>query len=195
MANISKRTKQITVTAVLSALIFVLAFTPLGYLKVGVLSITFLTIPVVIGAVTEGPGVGAILGAVFGLTSFMQCFGLDAIGTLLFGLHPLVTFLMCMIPRILVGLFAGLLFKHLNRVGVQRSVASTISFLTGALTNTVLFLSFFAFNCFLADYSSDDIWKILGGILSLNSLIEAVVCTVIGVAVSEVILKVYDSIH
>ena len=48
---------KLSLAAVLTALIFVMAFTPLGYLKVGVVSITFLTIPVVIGAIIGGPSV------------------------------------------------------------------------------------------------------------------------------------------
>ena len=43
--------------ALLTAIIVVMAFTPLGYLKIGLLSITFLTIPVIIGAVAMGPDV------------------------------------------------------------------------------------------------------------------------------------------
>ncbi|MEE1247368.1 MAG: ECF transporter S component, partial [Acutalibacteraceae bacterium] len=53
---------KLTLTAVLTALIFVMAFTPLGFLKIGVVSITFLMIPVVIGAIIGGPAVGAVLG-------------------------------------------------------------------------------------------------------------------------------------
>ena len=52
-----------TRTALLTAVIFVLSFTPIGYLKVGPFDITFLTIPVIIGAITTGPSVGAFLGA------------------------------------------------------------------------------------------------------------------------------------
>ena len=52
---------KLTLTAVLTALIFVMAFTPLGYLKIGTVSITFLMIPVVIGAIVGGPSVGTVL--------------------------------------------------------------------------------------------------------------------------------------
>ena len=71
---------KLTLTAMLTALIFVMAFTPLGYLKIGAVSITFITIPVVIGAIVGGPSVGTVLGLMFGATSFIQCFGTDAFG-------------------------------------------------------------------------------------------------------------------
>ena len=37
------------------------------------LEITLIVIPVAVGAVTLGPAAGAILGGVFGITSFIQC--------------------------------------------------------------------------------------------------------------------------
>ena len=46
---------------------------------------------VVIGAIILGPTAGAILGGVFGITSFIQCFGISAFGTLLFGINPVLT--------------------------------------------------------------------------------------------------------
>ena len=80
------KTLQLTRLGILSAIIIIMAFTPLGYLKIGPLSITFLTVPVILGAMLLGPLNGAILGAVFGLTSFAQCFGLDPFGTTLLAL-------------------------------------------------------------------------------------------------------------
>ena len=60
---------RLVLTALLTALIIVMAFTPLGYLKAGAIEITFITIPVIIGAVLLGPVGGLFLGAVFGITS------------------------------------------------------------------------------------------------------------------------------
>ena len=80
--------------AVVTAIIILMAFTPIGYLKYGPLSITFLQIPVVVGAIVLGPASGAFLGGVFGATSLAQCFGLDAFGTMLFGLNPVGTIIL-----------------------------------------------------------------------------------------------------
>ena len=66
--------------AVLIAIMLILAFTPLGYLRIGPLAISLMTIPVVIGAMILGPAGGAVLGLVFGLTSFYQCFAGDPFG-------------------------------------------------------------------------------------------------------------------
>lgn len=62
--------------ALLTALVLIMAYTPLGYLKTpwGV-EITFIVIPVAVGSIILGPMAGGFLGLVFGLTSFFQCFG------------------------------------------------------------------------------------------------------------------------
>ena len=46
--------------AVLIAIMLILAFTPLGYLRIGPLAISLMTIPVVIGAMILGPAGGAV---------------------------------------------------------------------------------------------------------------------------------------
>ena len=62
--------------ALLIAIILIMAFTPLGYIRTFGLEITLIVVPVAVGAVTLGPTAGAVLGAVFGITSFVQCFGI-----------------------------------------------------------------------------------------------------------------------
>lgn len=80
MARATEKTRKLVQMAILIAVMLILAFTPLGYLKVGAIEITFMTIPVVVGAIILGPTAGAVLGGVFGLTSFIQCFGMSAFG-------------------------------------------------------------------------------------------------------------------
>ena len=48
-----------------------------------------MTVPVAVGAIILGPKGGAICGLAFGITSFMQCFGMGAFGTMLFSINPL----------------------------------------------------------------------------------------------------------
>ena len=88
-------TKYLVEMALLVAIILLMAFTPIGYIKTAGLEITLIVIPVAVGAVTLGPAAGAILGGVFGITSFIQCFGMSAFGTLLLGVNPVFTFLVC----------------------------------------------------------------------------------------------------
>ena len=58
-------TKQFVELALLVAVIVLLAFTPIGYIRTFGLEITLIVVPVTVGAVTLGPAAGAVLGAVF----------------------------------------------------------------------------------------------------------------------------------
>ena len=56
--------RWLTQLALLVAILLVLNYTPLGYLQIGPLSASLLTVPVAIGAMTMNPMAGAILGGV-----------------------------------------------------------------------------------------------------------------------------------
>lgn len=184
---------KLVVCAMLAAIIIVMAFTPIGYLKIGPVSITFLTIPVVIGAVVLGPAAGCVLGGIFGLTSFFQCFGMDAFGTVLCGINPFFTFVMCVIPRVCIGLFSGLLFRALSKVDKTRIVSFIASTLLGAITNTILFVGllilFFSGTEIVQQNLGSNVWEIILALVTANSLIEIAVCAVIGTAISKVITR------
>ena len=107
MSSSTNRTRTLTTLGILTAIILVMTFTPLGYIKTMGLEITLLHIPVILGAALTGPAGGMVLGAVFGFTSFFQCFGLSTFGTTLFSINPAGTFIVCVIPRILLGLVAA----------------------------------------------------------------------------------------
>ena len=183
---------------VLVAILILMAFTPLGYLKTPAIEITFNMVPVVVGAIVLGPAAGAILGGVFGITSFIQCFGMSAFGTLVMNISPVRTFLMCLIPRILAGLIAGLIFKAVSKVDKSKIVASGIATASGAILNTLFFmlsiaLLFWNNNSFMSKMHGwqlplDSFWKFTIAFLGINGLIEAIVCFIIGTAVSKALL-------
>ena len=79
-------TSQLTMLGLMSGILLLMAYTPLGYLNIGPLAISFNVIPVAVSAVVLGPTGGAIAGANFGLTSFGQCIGIggtSAMGAML----------------------------------------------------------------------------------------------------------------
>lgn len=188
------KTLRMVQTAVLAAIIILMAFTPLGYLRIGPVSITFLTIPVVIGAIIIGPAYGAILGGVFGLTSFAQCFGLDWFGTTLMGINPFYTFLMTMVPRITLGYAAGHIFRALAKIDKTKIISFTVATLSGAVINTVLFvgalLLFFYSSEFIQGFGNT-VWAVLTALVTFNALIEIIVAMVIGTALAKVLLKAF----
>ena len=138
--NRKKTIKTIAVLGILIALTLVMAYTPVGYLKVGAVSISFLMIPVAIGAIAAGPWAGALLGAVFGITSFVQCFGADPFGTFLANTNIIYTFIMCVVCRILAGFLTGLVYKVLKKTKMPVFVKTAVTGLCAAIFNTVLFV-------------------------------------------------------
>ncbi len=133
------RTLRMIQLAILAAIIILMAFTPLGFFRYGPLEITFSTLPVIIGAIFIGPGGGALLGGVFGLTSFAQAFGLNPFGATLLAINPIFLFLLTMVPRVLTGWLAGLISRTLLRRGRSSWLAYTVTSLSGALLNSILF--------------------------------------------------------
>ena len=190
-----------TRTALLTAIIFVLSFTPIGYLKVGPFDITFLTIPVIIGAITTGPAVGAFLGAVFGLTSFMQAtFGASPLGSVLFSISPIFSAVLCFIPRILMGWLCGLLYRGLNRKGNDSVVSICVSSIAGALMNTVFFMTAFMLLFGNTEYvlnlrGGANVLAFLVAMVGVNGVVEAISCAVIGTAISKPLLKIFKKEH
>lgn len=89
-------TSQLVILGLMTAILLLMAYTPLGYLNIGPLAVTFNVIPVAVAAITLGPAGGAIVGSVFGLTSFLQCIGVggtSAMGAVLFGINPVLAFI------------------------------------------------------------------------------------------------------
>ena len=89
--------------AVLVAILLFLEATGLGMIKTPGLEFTIMQVPVLIGAIVMGPMAGAVLGGVFGVISFWECFGRSAFGVVLLGISPIKTFLVCVPTRLLMG--------------------------------------------------------------------------------------------
>ena len=106
MSNSNKKfdTRYMVELAMMIAIIILMAFTPLGYLRTPGLSITFLTIPVAVGAIILGPRGGAICGLAFGATSFyMALTGSSSFAAMLLSINPFGTFITCIVARVLEG--------------------------------------------------------------------------------------------
>lgn len=140
--NSHSKTLRLTRLALLAAIVLVLAYTPLGYIHIGPLAITPIMIPVTVGAILLGPAEGAILGGIFGLTSFSTCFGADYFGTTLMAMSPVFTFLTCVPTRVLAGWLPAVIFRALHRPGrpVLANTAFGVAALAGPVLNTVFFM-------------------------------------------------------
>ena len=152
--NSSRKVRQLTRLAILTAIIFLLANTPLGYVSIGPIAATTVQIPVIIGAVLLGPASGAILGFFFGLSALIKVLtvpGADAFATMVMQYSPFAYLFVCMIPRILMGWLSGLIsaaFKKLStgHEASERKLLSNNLFqhsatgFAGSMMNTVFYL-------------------------------------------------------
>lgn len=189
--------------ALLTAIVLILAFTPLGYLKTpwGV-EITFIVIPVAVGSIILGPTAGAFLGLVFGMTSFVQCFGASALGVMMLEISPVGTFVCCVVTRVLVGILPGLLYKLFKRIRKTRVIGISICCFLTPLTNTILYIisNYLIFsNTWLNiavtsyGYTGEGGFSLLAfmmGMVAVNGVVEAITCMIIGTAICKALQKV-----
>lgn len=109
--------RKLAVIGVLGAISAVLGMTPLGFIPVGPTRATIMHIPVIIGAIMEGPIVGGFVGLIFGLFSIFQAVTNPTPVSFVF-LNPLVSVL----PRILIGLFAYYSYNVLKKMGNKKTI-------------------------------------------------------------------------
>ena len=137
------KTKAIVILGLLTALLILFSFTPIGTVPVGPLSITLNVIPIAIAAIALGPVGGLVMGSMFGILSFLQCFGIgipSGMGATLLSINPFLAFVQRFIPRALDGLLVGLIYK----VCAKKIGGSASSFIAGflaAFLNTLFFMS------------------------------------------------------
>lgn len=194
MKNNSIRT--LTTLGILTAIILVMAFTPLGYIRTLGLSVTLIHIPVIVGAIITGPAGGAVLGAVFGLTSFFQCFGMEAFGTTLFSINPVGTFVMCMVPRILLGVLAALFYRLFDKRSDK--TAGIWTGITATLSHTVMFMSllslFFYNTPFIQGFAEtlgvSNVFAFIVAFVGVQGLLEVALAAVVAGALIPVLKKV-----
>ena len=169
-STINPRVVEMTMTALLAALIILMTFTPIGYIPVGPLKMTLLTLPVAVGSIVLGWRSGLILGGVFGLTSFYTCFGMDALGNYLLDENPVFCALMCIVPRLLCGFLPALIYSAISKKGTRRTMlAIPVSAASVAVINTVLFVS--AMWIFYSGSLSDAFTAAAGTPMEIDSLL------------------------
>jgi len=120
--------RKIVVAGVLAAISSVLGLTQVGFIPVPTPagSATIMHIPAIIGGIMEGPWVGAIVGLIFGIFSFIS----PAV--------PIKDPLVIVLPRLFIGVTAWATYIGLKRL--NEVVALIISAAVGTLTNTILVL-------------------------------------------------------
>ena len=189
-------TMQITTLGLMSGLLLLMAYTPLGYLNIGPFAITFNVIPVAVSAIALGPVGGGIAGTVFGLTSFGQCIGIggtSAMGSVLFSINPVLSFIHSLVPRILDGILIGYIFRG-TRKKTNAYVASAVTGFFSAFLNTLFFMT----SLILLFGNTEYMQNLIDGrniivfcvvFVGINAVCEAISSTVISGAVGAALFK------
>lgn len=178
-----------TQTAILAAIIIVMSITPLGYLSVGIIEITFLMIPIAVGGIVLGPVASTVLGLVFGLTSLVQAFQQGGFNMILMQFNPIGFILTLVVARVLAGAGCGLVYKGMSKICKKQTVNMAVASFSASAFNSAFYLSMLLlFFGSIPDYGAE-IWAMFTFALAVNATVEAVACTVIGTAVSAALNK------
>ncbi|MBR5947672.1 MAG: ECF transporter S component [Clostridia bacterium] len=132
--------RAFTILALLTAILMVFSFTPLGTIPIGPLSITLNIIPIAIAAIALGPVGGLIIGAIFGLLSFLQCLSIgvpSGMGIVTFSISPFYTFIQRVVPRALDGLIVGLIYNAISKL-FKKYDAKLLTLVFGAIIGAIL---------------------------------------------------------
>ncbi|MCF0134608.1 MAG: ECF transporter S component [Blautia sp.] len=190
-------TKKLTVMALMTAILFIFAFTPIGTIPIGPLAISLNMIPVAICAIVLGPAGGAAAGAIFGFLSFLQCFGIgipSGMGMTLVAINPFLAFVQRFIPRLLDGFLLGFIFKMLKKKSV--SLACTVTGFCSAFLNTLFFMS----ALIILFGNTDYVQGLMGGknvilfvctFVGVNAVVEMIVATIITGAIGTALFKAH----
>ena len=153
MNNTLGKTQSIALLGMFGAIIFLLTFTPLGFIPVPVFgSATILHIPVIVGAIVLGPKMGAVLGLMFGFSSMLFATfmspHLNAFAFTPFRPVPGTEYgspwalVIAFVPRILIGVVSPLVFYGLMKVLPKKieALGIAIAAVVSSMTNTLLVL-------------------------------------------------------
>ncbi len=208
--SVQTKTQQMVLTAALAAIIVIMANVPfLGYINLGVVSATTIHIPVIIGAILLGPKAGALLGGVFGFTSFWKATFQPNLTSFCFSpFYSLGEFkgnfwslLVCFLPRVLIGViayyvFVGLMKMLRGKYKVKEIFALPIAGVAGSLTNTILVMGFiyifFGEQYAQASEIAGSLIMAIGAIVVMNGIPEAIACGILVTIISKPLLRLMN---
>ena len=208
------RTLGLVQTALLGAIIFLLAFTPsLGYIPLGVINATTIHIPVIIGSLLLGPKRGAVLGFLFGLSSMIMATTSPALTSFIFSpflsagiapLGPVWSLIICYVPRILVGVVPYFVYQALKKLMQGKkgtdAVSLIISGVAGSLTNTILVMGliYILFGHAYAEaigISYSALFAAIMSVIAVNGVLEAIVAGILSGTIVKALRLLFKGGH
>ena len=193
-------TKTLAQIALLIAIELVMRLLGLGSVPIGPLNMSFLTLPIAIGAMIIGPLAGGVLGGVFGVLSLWDAIsGRSAMTNFFFQESPVSTVVLCVVMRILMGVGCAYVFKAFSKLDRDEK---TWSYFVGAISAPLLNTIFFMGYILLAFYSTSFVQNLVASkgavnpihfvilLVGVQGLIEAVSVCIIGGILTKVLSKV-----
>lgn len=193
---------HLVLLSLFTAIIILMACTPIGLIDLPFIKATILHIPVIIGAILLGPKQGAFLGGVFGLTSIIK--NTMVPGVLSFTFSPLVpvpgtdhgslwAIVISLLPRILIGLVAWAVYRGIvklfHKVKGGQVAGMIAAGIVGAFVNTALVMSmiFFLFKDAYATANNlaiDAVLAAILGVVATNGIPEMIAAAVLVPAIT-----------
>jgi uncharacterized membrane protein len=174
---VQERTRKIVITGVLSAISIFLGITRLGFIPwITGASLTIMQVPVIIGAILEGPIVGLAIGFIFGVFSLIQAAVAPTGPADVWFTNPLLS----IFPRLFIGPAAWLVYRLLERWKVPALISAGIA---GSLTNTVLVLGMIGILGYIP-------WIAIPPIILGNGLPEAIASAILVLSVVAIWMQI-----
>ena len=190
MGKSQTRIRKLVLIAMLSGISIFLGVSGLGFIKLPAFNLTIMHLPVIIGAILEGPAVGAAVGLMFGLFSMYQAITAPTLTSFVL-LNPIISLL----PRILIGIVAYYSYKVIYKVLKKQKISIGVAAILATLTNTVGVLGL-TYVLYLDKYaqalniSPSAVGTTLLTIASTNGLLEAAASALISIPVIIGVLKI-----
>lgn len=190
----SEKLRYLCLLGLFIAIELMMKLTGLGSVPVGPLVMSFLTVPIAVGAILLGPAAGGIMGAVFGLASLYDAVtGASLMTNAFFAVNPVSTVILCVGTRTLMGFCVGWIYKALDKIDGTRTVKYFVSALSAALLNTIFFMGYIVLFFYQTEFVQNLaatkgavnplMFVIL--VVGVQGLIEAVACTIVGGGVAK----------
>jgi uncharacterized membrane protein len=197
--------RKFAATSLFAAIIFLMTFTPVGFINLIVINATIVHVPVIIGSILLGPRIGACLGVMFGAASVIRNTMMPNV--LSFAFSPFIAVpgtekgsiwavVICFVPRILVGVIPWYADRFLSGLAPgnkkQRVVSLFSAGISGSITNTILVmhLMFFLFRDAFAqarNVPADAVYRLVLSIIATNGIPEALAAGVLASAVCKAV--------
>lgn len=204
MQNKKSNVRLLAQMGLLTGLMLVMSFTPLGYIPLGFMNATTMHIPVILGACLFGPKMGAVLGGLFGVTSVIRATLTPTLTSFVFtpfySLSPQFhgswkSLVVAILPRVLIGVVAGLVFQGIAKLVKQDAAAFIVAGFAGSITNTIgvmglIYLLFGEQYAAAAGQSFDLLLGIIMGVVGTQGVPEAIIAAVLVCAVGKALVAV-----